>query len=375
MGADGESDPSGPDDLDTNASSNFIFFTSVPVKKRSITSISPKDFEREFIDKAVPLVLTDFMSDWPCADKWTLQWFAEKHGEVQVAVDDGTKEKMRCSLREFVDKCDEDDDAAESTMQASTSESTDALTAGHIYSQYTHVVPYLRTWNFLDDLPELEQDIRQNSEYFKDYFHSLKESWRPPFTWAFLGGKGVRTPLHVDIWHTDAWLTSLEGEKKFVLFHPGQVKYIFCDDDKTFVDLENVDYEKFPNFQKATPVEVHLKQGETIYIPRKWPHYAVCVEPGVSLTVNFLSRANRRNVVEKTIGFANRRDACEMLIGRKLRASDNLLKFCVHGGNMQLGDAAKIMGVDTSTLQEKMKQAKRDRLRAEQEEAERDEEE
>jgi len=33
------------------------------------------------------------------------------------------------------------------------------------------------------------------------------------------------------------------------------------------------------------------------------------------------------------------------------------------------------MGVDTSTLQEKMKQAKRDRLRAEQEEAERDEEE
>ena len=36
-------------------------------------------------------------------------------------------------------------------------------------------------------------------------------AWQPPFTWLFLGPRGARTRLHVDVWHTDAWLTMIEG--------------------------------------------------------------------------------------------------------------------------------------------------------------------
>jgi hypothetical protein len=58
-----------------------------------------------------------------------------------------------------------------------------------------------------------------------------------------------------------------------------------------------------------------------------------------------------------------------------LRASDNVLKFCVHGGRVRLSDAAKVMGVTCTTLQDKMNKAKRDRLMAEQTAAEGEEEE
>ena len=65
--------------------------------------------------------------------------------------------------------------------------------------------PYLRTWNFYDDVPALLHDFPADSPYFRDYFKTLKEMWQPPFTWLFLGPRGAQTRLHVDVWHTDAW--------------------------------------------------------------------------------------------------------------------------------------------------------------------------
>jgi hypothetical protein len=42
----------------------------------------------------------------------------------------------------------------------------------------------------------------------------------------------------------------------------------------------------------------------------------------------------------------------------------------VHGGSLRLSDAAKVMGVETGTLREKMREARRQRLREEAEAAE-----
>ena len=357
MGSGGESDPGASD------APSFLGIPAVALERLSVRDIAPADFERAHVDRAVPAVLTDVAASWPCASKWTLAWFAETHGDVRVAADDGTKEKMKCTLREF----------AEMAETASASRDDVAIP--------THV-PYLRTWNFLDDLPELKSDFEADGGgYFRDGFDFLKPAWRPPFTWAFLGGAGARTKLHVDVWHTDAWLTVTQGRKRFVLFHPGQMRYVYNEKTQTFADLdafgglETIQSSDHPDFAKATPVVAVVAAGETIYIPRGWPHYAVALEAGVSLTVNFLARANRRRVLEKAVAFANRRDACEAVLGRAPRASDNLLKFCVHGGSIGTGDAAKIMGVDAETLREKMSEARRERLRAEAEAAEEEEEE
>ena len=136
----------------------------------------------------------------------------------------------------------------------------------------------------------------------------------------------------MDVWHTDAWLTVTQGRKRFVLFHPGQMRYVYDEKTQTFADLdaegglETIQSSGFPDFAKAAPIVAVVAAGETTYRTRGWPHYAVALEAGVSLTVNFLARANRHRVLEKAVAFANRRDACEALLGRAPRASDNLLK-------------------------------------------------
>lgn len=81
------------------------------------------------------------------------------------------------------------------------------------------MAPYARTWNFDDDCPELSADIAP-LPHFEDFFQLLPENRRPPFKWIFIGPAGAYTPLHVDVWHTDAWLCNLHGRKTFLLFHP-----------------------------------------------------------------------------------------------------------------------------------------------------------
>lgn len=46
-------------------------------------------------------------------------------------------------------------------------------------------------------------------------------------------------------------------------------------------------------------MEVTLEAGETIYIPRKWPHCVLSLTDTVSLTVNFLPKCHRREVLDK----------------------------------------------------------------------------
>ena len=202
--------------------------------------------------------------------------------------------------------------------------------------------PYLRTWNYEDDVPELSGDW-STPAHFRDMFQALPEVARPPFTWLFLCPRGAETRLHVDVWHTDAWLVNFVGRKRFVLFHPAHRKYI--EDDEGFVSLRDPDLERFPELGKATPVEFVLGPGEIAYIPRRWPHFAVALEPTISVTCNFACKASMRSVLPLAKRYAKRRAMCEDALGRKLRASDNVMKFCVHGGEISRELAAAILGL------------------------------
>ena len=66
--------------------------------------------------RAMPCVLTDVASSWPCVGgdaRWTLEHFKRAHGNLDVVVDDGTREKLRTSMAEYVDAFDAMADRAE----------------------------------------------------------------------------------------------------------------------------------------------------------------------------------------------------------------------------------------------------------------------
>ena len=123
------------------------------------------------------------------------------------------------------------------------------------------VVPYLRAWLFREEHPELLEDFDEASrEYFPDLFKRFKDpDFQPPFTWIFIGAAGCLTPLHCDIWYTDAWMAQFEGRKRFRFWAPEDLEHVQKGD--TFVDLTDPDMDEFPTCMDPTPLEHILEPG------------------------------------------------------------------------------------------------------------------
>ncbi|KAK9816493.1 hypothetical protein WJX72_000966 [[Myrmecia] bisecta] len=298
------------------------------IQRLDSRTTSPGDFQTQYVARGLPVVLTHALDSWDASTKWTLDFFRTVHGEQQVAVDHGAvsgNRWQRTTLAQYIDSFQEHAEQAETGSAAHN--------------------PYLRTWHFADDLPELLDDF-EALPHFPDMFQQLSPSLRPPFLWLFLCPAGAQTRLHVDIWHTDAWLAQIQGSKHFTLYHPSHRQYLEHGDQ--MADIHAPDPELFPDFGRAQPVEVILGPSEVLYIPRKWPHHAVSLQPSISLTGNFLSRSNRSAVLPLLAKYMQRRSMCERILGRPLRAGDsgrptNLMAFCCHGGRIPADVALRLL--------------------------------
>ena len=127
---------------------------------------------------------------------------------------------------------------------------------------------------------------------------------RPSFTPRVLGGEGFTlpqfwlgrvkgskkpiTPLHQD--EIPSFLGHVFGPKKFLLYSPDQAKNVYVL-DKTYrrgrlaaAQPWNPDYQRFPLFANARPVEVVLAPGDLLLIPAGWFHEAYATaEPVLSV--------------------------------------------------------------------------------------------
>ena len=79
---------------------------------------------------------------------------------------------------------------------------------------------------------------------------------------------------------------------------------------------------------------------------------AEALEAGVSLTSNFLSTQAQTRVLPLLQAYVQRRSACEQILGRRLRASDNLMKFCCHGGQLPSQTAHSLLAPFTQASPE-----------------------
>ncbi|HJQ25550.1 MAG TPA: cupin-like domain-containing protein [Blastocatellia bacterium] len=99
---------------------------------------------------------------------------------------------------------------------------------------------------------------------------------------------GHLTPLHYDIF--DNFLNQIVGRKRVTLFSPDDIPYLYTDaqDDAgnpVTVNPFDPDYDKFPRFRHATPMEFILEPGDTLYQPAGWSHQIESLDTTVS--VNF----------------------------------------------------------------------------------------
>lgn len=118
-----------------------------------------------------------------------------------------------------------------------------------------------------------------------------------------IGMEGNVTPVHYD--EQENFFAQIYGYKRFLLFHPDQFENLYPypvyhpHDRQSQVDLENPDFEKFPNARHISGMEGIVGPGDVLYIPMYWWHQVESIPgQGETISVNFWYMAGSSDKVE-----------------------------------------------------------------------------
>jgi cupin-like protein len=223
-----------------------------------VSTINSKDFVESYFKPLKPLVIKDVAKAWPALTKWTPEFFKEQHGKKQVKVYDGS----------FVE-------AGDNYMSG-----VKTMNLSDYIEQVLNTPQDLRMflYNIKSEIPEIINDI---------VFPDIVNGFSKKFVFMFFGCKDSVTQMHFDIDMSHVFHTALYGKKTITLFSYEQSKnlhrYPFtC---RSYVDIDNPDYERFPGLKKAKGYQVVLEKGETLFIPSGYWHHVVYDEPGYAVSL------------------------------------------------------------------------------------------
>ena len=119
---------------------------------------------------------------------------------------------------------------------------------------------------------------------------------RPPYRWILIGPERSGTGLHIDPLWTNAWVTVLQGLKRWLLFPPctPQEEIGMIDGQPQISSSiwfrDYYDKVMSPDWPKEwRPVEVLQHPGETVFVPNGWPHLVLNLKLTVAVTHNYAS--------------------------------------------------------------------------------------
>jgi len=131
--------------------------------------------------------------------------------------------------------------------------------------------------------------------YFKSDW--LNEFWdqrsdvADDYRFVYMGPKGSWTPFHVDVFRSHSWSANICGCKKWLIYPPGQEKYLTDRLGNLAYDITSSDIndqQQFPDFEKASkPITVIQREGEVIFVPSGWHHQVMNLEDTISINHNW----------------------------------------------------------------------------------------
>lgn len=225
------------------------------------SNLGRKALLNEYVNKNLPVILTDAAKDWPAIGKWTPEFFKTHYGHLTKELDG-----RLITLAEQVDR-----------VLASTPEDP---------------APYPYCVEMTDYFPDLLKDIEPAIVFGR--MDRVRSPLMPkalmhgtPIHEIFFGGNGSAFPfVHFDALYLGTNITQIYGAKDFVLYRPEDGPYMYPrPDNEKFSRVTNVfdpDLERFPLFAKAKPYFATLNAGETIYFPCGWWHTTVTHCPSIS---------------------------------------------------------------------------------------------
>jgi hypothetical protein len=232
----------------------------------------PKLSREEFLDNYYalnrPVVMTGAFDDWPAMTKWTGEQLKSRFGDRTVSVQanrnadtnyelNSDKLRSEMSFGEFVDITE---------------------TSGETNNYY---ITANNSGKNKDALKELWDDIVLFPEYLRN-----DDPANRGFFW--FGPKGTVTPLHHDL--TNNFMAQVRGRKLVRLVAPYELANLYNNRHcYSQVDLDNVDYNRFPLFRNVTVTDVVIGPGDLLFLPIGWWHYVRGLDISITMTfTNFV---------------------------------------------------------------------------------------
>jgi hypothetical protein len=225
------------------------------------TNLPHDEFINDYVKKSRPVVLTDAAKNWKAMKKLTPQWFKENYAHVNKNING-----VNYNMGDFIDMM--------------------------LTSSAANPAPYPYNFDVRKVFPELMEYFLPEIVYGKidRINHRLMSEKLLQGTTVyeiFLGGAGSSFPyLHYDALFMHTQITQVYGSKTFIMYPPDQTPnmYPYADNPKfSQVNFLSPDYEKFPLFKEAKPIEFVLEEGETLLFPSGWWHTTKITEPCISL--------------------------------------------------------------------------------------------
>ena len=253
-----------------------VAFTSqLPMNKLNllpiprVEKITPSDFQTHYMGPNRPVVFKDLASSWPATRKWTPEYLKQKCGDLQVKVYDTSYAQLgkhyMSSLRKM-----------------SFKEYLDLVTNSSVDLR-------MFLFDILKEAPELREDLM---------FPSVASGFSKRFIFLFFGCKSSVTPMHYDVDMSHVFHTVFYGKKRVVLFPYEESRNLYKHpfNTRSYIDVDNPDFDKFPRLRDVTGYQEILYPRETLFIPSGYYHYVVYEEGGYAVSMRHPSQSLARRV-------------------------------------------------------------------------------
>ena len=235
-----------------------------------VQTITKEDFLKNYFKPQKPVVIENFIEDWPAFSKWSLNYMKEVAGDKTVPLYDDRPVDFK-------------DGFNEPHAKMKMSEYVDLLKR-----EPTKFRIFL--WNVLKEVPVLQKDYK-----FPDFGLRLMKG----LPMLFFGGTDSYTFMHYDIDLANIFHFHFEGKKEVILFDQKQNKHLYKIPysliTREDINFSNPDFEKWPNLKNAKGYTTHLEHGQVLYMPEGYWHYMKYITPGFSMSLRAIAR-NPKNL-------------------------------------------------------------------------------
>jgi hypothetical protein len=129
--------------------------------------------------------------------------------------------------------------------------------------------------------------FKHNDQLKKEYpCPEILDGFLSDKAFMFFGGKDTTVRIHYDIDMSNVLHTHFGGRKKVILISPEYSKLLYCLPLNTYslIDLDNLDYNKYPGLKFVKGYEVVLEPGDSIFMPSGYWHYMTYLEGSFSVS-------------------------------------------------------------------------------------------